>query len=457
MTDEIRLDALPSAVDIRLPPRGYGLWGATAGALAYGALTEAVLLVFAGATVGLYLLGELHAVTHQLRAVTGETSVAVEPSSDPDQRRAIELSVAATERLDALETLRLRTETATLCVSEEGTAPLSATVPIERPRDELEVSLRARQWSPAGVYSMQLTLLDASVPSESVVEPGTSAAESRQRQDRRDGNSDPGPTTSDRYRGLREYTPTDSIADVDWKATARRETLQVRERADEDAAGRALLLDLGGLDPAAWHAGATVATEWFERVGRRTDLTVGILDPTGETRVYREPGATATHRVDEFVTTTIDDIASASNGAEQSRPAEPRRSRQVLPASTVSEVLTSFRRDGTAEAPSLLQGANRLQTRVPRLGSVVVVTGTETPARTLTGVRSIYAEDVSVGVELLLGPAEAASESELWRWLEEGTPVTLSRRPLRRKQVDRAAEPERVEELEVARQGGGPR
>ena len=455
MTDEIRLDALPSAVDIQLPPRGYGLWGATAGALTYGALTEAVLLVVAGATVGLYLLGELHAVTHQLRAVTGETSVAVEPSSEPDQRRAIELSVAATEGLDALERLRLRTETATLCVSEEGTAPLSATVPIERPRDELEVSLRARQSSPTNVYSMQLTLVDASVPSESVVDPGPSAANLRQKGDQRDGNSDPGPTTSDRYRGLREYTPTDSFADVDWKASARRETLQVRERADEDTAGRALLLDLGGLDPAAWHAGATVATEWFERVGRRTTRTVGILDPTGETRVYREAGAT--NRVDEFVTTAIDDIASAANGAVQSRPAEPCRSPQVLPASTVGEVLRSFRRDGTAETPPLLQGANRLRTRVPRLGSVVVVTGTETPARTLTGVRSIYAEDVSVGVELLLGPAQAASESELWRWLEEGTPVTLSRRPLRRKQVDRAAQPERERKLEVARRGGGPR
>jgi hypothetical protein len=182
---------------------------------------------------------------------------------------------------------------------------------------------------------------------------------------------------------------------------------------------------------------------------------VGILDPTGETRVYREAGAT--DRVDEFVTTTIDDIASAPNGAVQSRPAEPRGSPQMLPASTVSEVLRSFRRDGTAEAPPLLQGANRLRTRVPRLGSVVVVTGTETPVRTLTGVRSIYTEDVSVGVELLLGPAQTASESELWRWLAEGTPVTLSRRPLRRTQVDRAAGPERERKLEVARRGGGPR
>ncbi len=443
MNPRVTLSARPLRLRLDVHRRGYLLAGAAAGALLLSWLSNNAIVLAGAGSLGLFLLGELYTVTFHLREFTARTEVDITPLSEgPTAESPVRVSLSGdSESLDEIDAvLTVQTETNTETVA--GTPPTELQFTPASGDSRLIIELSGRVDSPDSVCSADLTTVDTGVPLDELDRTEQSrhrAGVSNPEQPglRPDSNSESG-SDGDReseshasgteYDGLREYVTGDPFSHVDWKASARRNTLHVREFARELTPTQVVLLDLPSLSRSAWQAGVTVCREHLDHASGPTHAVIGVVRPSG--KLWFDTGSSGQDPEITFgdVMRVVRD--EPENSGESSRPPDGAgRARPMRRRTEIGETVMEFRKRADTENNSVrvaFRQARRLAGGTP---SVSLVTGTQTTRRTASGIETASHPD-RLQVSLLTMPDTSDPVAALQTAVGAGVDVSVTERPL---------------------------
>lgn len=367
MNPRVTLAARPSQLRLDIHRQGYLVAGAAAAALLLSGLSNNAIVLAGAGSLGLFLLGELYTVTLRLREFTTDTEIDITPvSGGATAESPLRISLSGdSESLDPIDAvLSVQTETNSETVT--ATPPTELQFTPASGDSQLVVGLSGRVDSPESVCSADLTTVDTEIPLDefdqaeqsrhgadvtSFEQPGREPDSDSDSGANGDGESE-SDASSTEYDGLREYVTGDPFSHVDWKASARRNTLHVREFARELTPTRVVLLDLPSLSRSAWQAGVTVCREHLGHASGSTHTIIGVVRPSGKPWFdTNSSGRDLEVTVDQIVRVARD---GSENQGEPSRPpngagtARPMRRR-----TEIGETVTKFRERADDESNSL--------------------------------------------------------------------------------------------------------
>ena len=447
MNPRVTLSARPSRLRLDIHRRGYLVAGAAAGALLLSWLSNNAIVLAGAGSLGLFLLGELYTLTFHLREFTTRTEVDITPVSEGATAGSpLRVSLSGdSESLDAIDAvLTVQTEANTETVA--GTPPTELQFTPASGDSQLVVELSGRVDSPESVCSADLTTVDTEVPLDEFDRAeqtrhgaGISSPERPGNEPELDSDSDSDSdfnrdaesesrASSTEYDGLREYVTGDPFSHVDWKASARRNTLHVREFARERTPTQVVLLDLPSLSRSAWQAGVTVCREHLNHASGPTHAVIGVVRPSG--KLWFDTGSSG--RDPEI---TFDDVMrvardESENPGESSRPPDGAgRARPMRRRTEIGETVMQFRKRADTENNSVRVAFRRARRLAGGAPSVSLVTGTQTTRRTASGIRAASHTD-GFQVSLLTTPDTGEPVASLQTAVGAGVEVSVTERPL---------------------------
>ena len=442
MNPRVTLAARPSQLRLDIHRQGYLVAGAAAAALLLSGLSNNALVLAGAGSLGLFLLGELYTVTLRLREFTTDTEIDITPvSGGATAESPLRISLSGdSESLDPIDAvLSVQTETNSETVT--ATPPTELQFTPASGDSQLVVGLSGRVDSPESVCSADLTTVDTEIPLDEFDRAeqsrhGADVTSFEQPGREPDSDSDSGANggesesdaSSTEYDGLREYVTGDPFSHVDWKASARRNTLHVREFARERTPTKVVLLDLPSLSRPAWQAGVTVCREHLGHASSSTHTVIGVVRPSGKPWF----DTNSSGRDPEMTLDQILRVARAGSD-DQSEPSGPPNgagaTQPIRQRTEIGKMVTTFHKQANGEKNSLrvaLRRARRLAGGTP---SVSLVTGTRTTRRTASGIEAESHPD-GLQISVLTTPDASDPTAALQTAVEPGVEVSVTERPL---------------------------
>jgi hypothetical protein len=454
MTEQVVLSAYPSWLRVSVSRRGYLTLGAAGGTLLLSVLSNSGVVLAFGGALGLFLLGELYTVTLRLREFTELVEVTITPgaSGRPVRDVSVRVASASTSETPDVDNVTLTGRVGENGESVEGVSLPTLDIPVSVEDSRVEVTLAVRVASPGRVGMAELTVVDADVPVEELYASGGDVSSANVVTALGQHDSEPESSISgNEYAGLREYVAGDPLSHIDWKATARQQSLHVREWARERPKMRVILLDLPSLTQPTWTAAARVCREQLRQGGDTKRSVAAVVRPSGEL-AFDPDGYQTSEAGIEHIERTIEDVSEVhvvpSDVEATHAPRQPLRQ-----ATRVGKTVAAFQRRGGVPDNSLTTALYRIQQQVGDAPSVSLITGGRTATRTLAGVRSATGRG-AVEVHLLFLPEQDETRESLGTTLTAEPGVSLTERPLYRRGVVRH-DTHRPAEYALTRQIGG--
>jgi uncharacterized protein (DUF58 family) len=442
MTNHVALSAYPSKLVLRVSQRGYLLLGAMGGAFLLSVISNNGFILALGGALGLFLLGEFYTVTLQLREFTERAEVTVTPRSrDSTTESSVRISLGSVSESTDVDHVSLTGRTATNTDSFDGPSPQTLSVPVAPQDDRVEITLTSSVSSPGHTCVAELTVVDADVPLAELYDTS------------REGHS--GVTSPEQYRsesessisgveydGLREYVAGDPLSHIDWKATARQDTLHVREWARQQSTLQVIVIDLRSLSQSAWNAAVSVCRERLDQDDGPHRATVAIVSPSGELVFTPQEHQTAEAKI-EHVTRTVEDVSETAM-ALPSREVNDPSGRPLRQTTQVGKTVAAFRRHAGVTDNSLLTALQRAYRQTGGTTHISLITGSRTTARTIAGVRSVASRG-RIDVHLLSPPEQSDASESLAATLSAEAGVSITERQLYRRGAVRSGGQHRPE------------
>jgi hypothetical protein len=431
MTNQVALSAYPSKLVLRVSQRGYLLLGALGGVFMLSVLSNNGFVLAFGGALGLFLLGEFYTVTLRLREFTRRTEVTVTPHSrDSPTESAVRVSLGSVSDSTDVDRVSLTGRTATNNVSLDGPSSQTLSIPVASQDDRVKISLTASVSSPGAICAAELTVVDADVPLEELSATSREGHSGGVRSSEEYRSESESSISGVEYDGLREYVAGDPLSHVDWKATARQDTLYVREWARQQPMLQVIVLDLPSLSQSAWNAAVSVCRERLDQDDDPRRATVAIVSPSGEL-VFTPQEHQTTEAEIEHVNRTVED-ASETATTLPSREVNDPLSRPLWQTTQVGETVAAFRHHAGVADNSLLTALQRAYRQTGGTTYISLITGSRTTARTIAGVRSVASRE-RIDVHLLSPPEQSDASESLAATLSAETGVSITERQLYRR------------------------
>jgi uncharacterized protein (DUF58 family) len=382
-----------------------------------------------GGALGLFLLGEFYTVTLQLREFTERAEVTVTPKSrDSPTESAVRVSLGSVSDSTDVDHVSLTGRTATNTDSFDGPSPQTLSVPVAPQDDRVEITLTSSVSSPGHTYVAELTVVDADVPLEELYDTS------------REGHS--GVTSPEQYRsesessisgveydGLREYVAGDPLSHIDWKATARQDTLHVREWARQQSTRQVIVIDLRSLSQSAWSAAVSVCRERLDQDDNAHRATVIIVSPSGELVFTPQEYQTLDLKMDHL-RRTIEDVSETVTELS-GKQVDDHINRPLRQTTQIGKTVAAFRSQTGVTDNSLLTALQRAYRQAGDSTYISLITGSKTTARTVAGVRSVASRG-HIDMHLLSLPEQSDASESLMSTISTETGASIIERQLYR-------------------------
>jgi hypothetical protein len=430
MTNQIVISAYPSNLALHVSQRGYLLLGAIGGAFLLSVISNNEFVLALGGALGLFLLGELYTVTLQLREFTERAEVTVTPKSlDSPTESAVRISLDSVSESTDGDRISLTGRTATNVDSLDGSSSQVLSVPVSPQDDQINITLMSSVSSPEDIYVAELTVVDADVSLEEFYITG------KQDDDRgvtppEQYRSEPESSISGvEYDGLREYVAGDPLSHIDWKATARQDTLHVREWAHQHSTRQMIILDLRSLSQSAWSAAVSVCRERLDQDDNAHRATVIIVSPSGELVFTPQEYQTLDLKMDHL-RRTIEDVSETVTELS-GKQVDDHINRPLRQTTQIGKTVAAFRSQTGVTDNSLLTALQRAYRQAGDSTYISLITGSKTTARTVAGVRSVASRG-HIDMHLLSLPEQSDASESLMSTISTETGASIIERQLYR-------------------------